>query len=128
MTQVVHIKTKRFDINIGRTSWNHTNPGDGWGNPFSWKPSSLAHWIVPKEQVLMKYWEWLWDAKNRNLRERMVKQLDGKVLGCWCAPHPCHGNLIVFTIEIMKETDPDKKLELIRKAVDWIEEKSREVK
>ena len=38
-----------------------------------------------------------------------LAELDGKTLGCWCAPNPCHGDVLVrlceeahVTMEVLK--------------------------
>jgi hypothetical protein len=41
----------------------------------------------------------LWDS---------LMELDGKVLGCWCHPNPCHGNVLIQLlneVKINKRTD-----------------------
>lgn len=41
----------------------------------------------------------LWDS---------LMELDGKVLGCWCHPNPCHGHVLIQLInevKINKRTD-----------------------
>jgi site-specific DNA-cytosine methylase len=80
---VVHCRRKPFDVYIGR-------PGP-WGNPFSWKPGTLAEFVVPKEVVLDRYEAWL--RSQPELVARARAELRGKVLGCWCAPNPCHGDI-----------------------------------
>jgi hypothetical protein len=51
---------------------------------------------------LQKYEEWL--KTQPELIERMRKELKGKVLGCWCVPNACHGDIILKYIN-MKEED-----------------------
>jgi len=81
---VVHCKRARFDVYIGR-------PGP-WGNPFSWKPGTLARFLVPKEECLARYEAWL--RSQPELVAKARRELRGKVLGCWCAPNPCHGDIL----------------------------------
>jgi hypothetical protein len=47
-----------------------------------------------REEVIEKYWTWLWLPKQQRLRERLP-ELRGKVLGCWCYPEACHGNVLI---------------------------------
>lgn len=76
--RVVHCKRERYDVYIGRPS--------KWGNPF------LIGRDGTRAQVIARYEQWLLDspALRRDLTE-----LRGKVLGCWCAPLPCHGDVLL---------------------------------
>jgi len=31
-----------------------------------------------------------------------LQELEGKVLGCWCSPHECHGDVLVELLEEQK--------------------------
>lgn len=82
---VVHCKKEPFDVYIGR-------PGP-WGNPFSDKPRSTAEIKVQdREEAIACFEEWL--QQNPEMIERAKKELRGKVLGCWCAPKACHGDVL----------------------------------
>lgn len=74
---VVHCKRSEYDVYIGRPS--------KWGNPY----------IIGKDgnrtEVIRKYREW---AEKRGLKEQARNELRGKVLGCWCNPLPCHGDVL----------------------------------
>jgi len=53
-----------------------------------------------REDVLFKY-EALMRAKlaaDAELQTELMR-LEGKVLGCWCAPEPCHGHVLLRLIE-----------------------------
>ena len=77
MSKVVHCKRERFDVYIGRPS--------KWGNPF----------VIGKDgtrtQVIAKYEAWL---RRQPALMAALPELRGKVLGCWCAPQPCHGDVL----------------------------------
>lgn len=78
MTKVVHCKKEPYDVYIGRPSI--------WGNPF------VIGRDGTREQVIEKYREWLLGQPS------LVNQLpilEGKVLGCWCAPQACHGDVLL---------------------------------
>jgi hypothetical protein len=83
MTTVVHCKRERFDVYIGRPS--------KWGNPFTHLAKSIAEFRVPKDEVLQRYEAWL--RQQPELMAALV-ELRGKVLGCWCKPGPCHGDIL----------------------------------
>ena len=82
--RVVHCKRSKYDVYIGR-------PGP-WGNPFTWKAGTLAEFVVPEAQVLPRYKAWV--LSQPDLIARIKRELAGKVLGCWCAPRPCHGDIL----------------------------------
>ena len=76
--RVVHCKRESYDVYIGRPS--------KWGNPFQLGPDGS------REEVIEKYMEWL--ENNPELLQD-IYELKGKVLGCWCKPKPCHGDVLV---------------------------------
>ncbi len=79
---IVHCKRSRYDVYIGR-------PGK-WGNPFT-----MA--LLPKlsrDEVIAKFREWLLAPEQTSLRKAARRELRGKVLGCWCAPKSCHGDVL----------------------------------
>lgn len=76
--KVVHCKKELYDVYIGRPS--------KWGNPFTIGKDGT------REEVVCKYREWL--LRNEVL-SRDIRTLRGKTLGCWCAPKPCHGDVLM---------------------------------
>ena len=80
-TRVVHCKKEAYDIYIGRPS--------RWGNPFSIGKDGT------RAEVIEKYEKWI---RTQPHLMRDLHQLKGKVLGCWCAPKNCHGNILVKLI------------------------------
>lgn len=85
MKLVVHCKREPFDVYIGRSG--------PWGNPFSHLPSALADYKCDtREEAIACYEEWL--QQNPEMIERAKQELKGKVLGCWCNPHACHGDVL----------------------------------
>ena len=84
-TRVVHCKRDGFDVYIGRPSM--------WGNPF------LEGRHGTREQVIEKYRDYV--LKDPLLLSQLM-DLNGKVLGCWCRPKRCHGDILVELIEQVK--------------------------
>jgi Domain of unknown function (DUF4326) len=74
---VVHCKGERHHVYIGRPS--------KWGNPF------VVGEHGTREQVIESYEHWL--RANAQLMA-VLPELRGKVLGCWCAPRTCHGDVL----------------------------------
>lgn len=84
--RVVHCKREPYDVYIGRPS--------RWGNPFSHQSGTLAKFRVSsREEAIARYAEWI--RKQPALVAAAKRELCGKVLGCWCAPLPCHGDVLL---------------------------------
>jgi hypothetical protein len=85
MVRIVNIrKTDRFDVLICRPS--------KWGNPF---PISDR---ISREKAIAMY--------ETYIRRRLdlltdLPELVGKVLGCYCAPLACHGEVL---LKLLKES------------------------
>lgn len=87
---VVHCKKQPFDVYIGRPS--------EWGNPF------VIGTDGNREQVVAKYKQWLWNRMNTEPEfVAKVAALHGKVLGCFCAPLACHGDVLVKAAKWAKD-------------------------
>lgn len=85
MLKVVHCKKEKYDVYIGRPSI--------WGNPFTHKKGTQAKYICSsREKAVAAYREWI--LKNPDLMSKLP-ELKGKILGCWCAPFPCHGDVLL---------------------------------
>ena len=59
--------------------------GSKWKNPFSLKQFTL-------ETALEKYEEHI---RNTPELYNNLHELEGKVLGCWCKPSQCHGDILL---------------------------------
>jgi hypothetical protein len=77
MTKVVHCKREKYDIYIGRPS--------KWGNPFTIGRDGT------REQVIEKYRRWIMTQPELLAA---LPGLKGRVLGCWCKPKACHGDVL----------------------------------
>ena len=88
-TRVVHCKKNKYDVYIGRPSI--------WGNPYSSKQGTLAEYLVKDKSEALKKYELYLESSPKLLNE--LKNLKGKVLGCWCYPNSCHGDVIIKLIE-----------------------------
>ncbi len=78
MTKVVHLRKEHWDVRIDR-------PGP-WGNPFPmYGKGGRALAIKLFEQEIRSKPEYI---------ARVKAELKGKILGCWCKPKPCHGDVL----------------------------------
>lgn len=87
MTKVVHCKKERYNVYIGRPS--------KWGNPFSIGKDGT------REEVIAKYKIYILQ-KPALLKD--LHELKGKILGCWCKPLECHGDVL---IELLGEVEDE---------------------
>lgn len=95
MCRVVNLHKEKYDIYIGR-------PGKGqdsiWGNPFRTGPDGTREEVIEKfKQLLVR------SIAEGYITIDMLLELDGKVLGCFCKPKSCHGDIIVEAVEWAKE-------------------------
>lgn len=74
---VVHCRKSPFDVYIGRPS--------KWGNPFTMKSEA------DRGHVILEYEVWILQQPELMAA---LHELKGKVLGCWCSPRPCHGEVL----------------------------------
>lgn len=75
--RVVHCKKEAYDIYIGRPS--------KWGNPYVMGVHGT------REEVIKKYEEYI-------LHSQLIFDIDeltSRILGCWCKPKPCHGDVLI---------------------------------
>ena len=83
--KVVNLRKEKYDVYIGR--------GSKWGNKF----------VIGKDgdraEVIKKYREWILD--NKELLNSL-HELKGKVLGCFCKPLACHGDVLA---ELVNESE-----------------------
>jgi len=80
--RVVNIWVEPYDVYIGRPS--------KWGNPYT---ICKEH---TRKDVIRLYEAWI---KTRPELLAALPELRGKRLGCYCAPLPCHGDVLVRLAE-----------------------------
>ena len=111
---VVHCKHDKYDVYIGRNSAGAPKgTSTEWGNPFQMKNNSDSE----RNRVIEEYREWL--TAKPDLIAKAQRELKGKVLACWCAPKPCHGDVLAefanASVEVkVKDNSKLKLSELIR--------------
>jgi len=95
MCTVVNKYKEPYDLYIGR--------GSIWGNPFPMLDKSA----VERSRVIGLYRIHLaQQIKLGLITPAQLIQLDGKRLGCFCAPLPCHGDVLKEAVELAKQGKP----------------------
>jgi len=57
-----------------------------WGNPFEMPDDGS------RDEVIAKYRDYY--LPHKVVLQARLPELAGKALGCWCAPEPCHGDVL----------------------------------
>lgn len=83
MEKVVNLRKEKYDVYIGR--------GSKWGNPFLVGKDGI------REEVIEKYKQYI---LNKPDLLDSLGELTGKVLGCFCKPRACHGDVL---LELLQE-------------------------
>jgi len=86
--KVVHINHAPYDIYIGRPS--------KWENPFKIGVDGT------RSEVIKLYEEYV--RNNKYLMESLP-ELEGKILGCWCYPKRCHGEVLIKLLDELGKYD-----------------------
>ena len=76
---------EKDNVYIGRFSRKVPKADPKWGNPYHLAGSN-NRW-----EVLHSYEKYI--QQNKHLADS-VKELKGKILGCWCSPLLCHGEVL----------------------------------
>lgn len=104
-TRVVNMKldtSTMVDVVIGRPTM--------FGNPIRVrKPCCECGVRHGPGETLECYREWLWRKLKRDKAfAREVRKLHGKVLGCWCKPNPCHGDVLARAAAYLNKPEGTK--------------------
>lgn len=99
-TTIVNVKETQCDIFIGRR-----NTQFHWGNPFTHLdvPTRAKLKMNTLKESIQAFEDWLLGKKYLDIEqtrrkwilENMKSVMTGKILGCFCKPKPCHGDVYV---------------------------------
>jgi hypothetical protein len=92
MAKVLNIKDCNYKVPagavyVGRAMSRYNLLASKWGNPFKIGRDGT------REEVIQKYSEYI--VPRILDGELDIKELEGKDLVCWCAPLPCHGDVLL---------------------------------
>ncbi len=76
--KVVHCKKEPYDVYIGRPS--------KWGNDYIIGRDGTREECIRKFRIALE---------RSPEKLQALSELRGKTLGCWCAPLPCHGDVLM---------------------------------
>lgn len=88
------INASKDHVYIGRDMTKHVKGaiGSKWGNPFRGDKHG-DNWPFKYEEYV----------RSRPELMASLGELRGKVLGCWCAPEPCHGDVLIKMLNELKD-------------------------
>lgn len=107
---VVDWHSDKYDVYIGRhvpDGPQHIPPEACiYGNPFA-----LNDVIDSEEraQAIAKYEKWLLSPNQKWLVATVRQDLPGRVLGCWCKPKDCHGDVISWVANASQDAIEDRR-------------------
>ena len=78
------IKPEHIYIGRDMTVYVKGAIGSKWANPFSVKKYGLEKCLELYENHI----------RTTNLFNKL-EELEGKILGCWCHPNKCHGDILI---------------------------------
>jgi hypothetical protein len=87
ITRIVNLNKEPYDTYIGR--------GSKWGCPYTIikdRPTLAKEIVESKEEALSKYKEYVLASPELM---NSLDELEGKVLGCFCKPDKCHGDILL---------------------------------
>lgn len=87
MILVVHCRKSYYDVLIDRTT--------KWGNPFTHVRNRLTRasfLVATREEAISAYERWLLTQPHL---VAALPELADKILGCWCRPLACHGDVLI---------------------------------
>ncbi len=70
-------------INLGKGEWAYLKKSK-WHNPFKCQENKRIQCVEEFRQYASQIFS-----------RQDLSELSGKELGCWCAPQPCHGHILV---------------------------------
>ena len=91
VTRVVNLKEEPYDVYIGRANRWLKLPQSPYANPYKIGKDG------DREEVIEKYREWI--LSQPELVEQAKRELKGKVLGCYCKPESCHGDVLAEIVD-----------------------------
>ena len=90
--------TNPENLYIGQANRTHGVKASKWMNPWTIEDCGS------REECLQRYEEYV---RNDQLKMESIDEIEGKQLGCYCAPRDCHANVL---LKILSEKKGDNTL------------------
>ena len=105
--RVVNIRVSKVGcVYIGRVSGSDFH----WGNPFGRRGNLVAVRVSSREEAVSCFRRWLVGSAFLDVEQGRrqwiidhIGELRGKVLGCFCAPAACHGDVLARLADLVDE-------------------------
>lgn len=102
MIRVVNLRQEKYDVYIGR--------GSKWGNLWSHLNNTLAKYkVTTRQEAIECYKQWIITQPDLL---NSLHELDDKVLGCYCWPLKCHGDVLVELVMAQKNNKLEELIDL----------------
>ena len=66
-----------------------------WGNPFKIGDPYGNEPAMSRQQTIDQFRDWLLYSDQGLILYKDIEELRGKDLVCWCAPKPCHADILL---------------------------------
>ncbi len=117
MTSLINVKKTGISfwfsepsfIYIGRANQYLNFKSSKWQNPFPMKNEGQ------RIEVLTDFLEYMMHDSQVDLIDDLC-ELDGKTLGCYCAPKKCHGDVLIR----LRALQIENRLDDWKEILDWI--------
>lgn len=87
-TKIVNLKNDNYTLYIGRKNTHYGLMESKWHNPIKLREDTPEE----RKRVLLEYEEYL--LSREDLMEDIF-ELENQILGCWCKPKECHGDVLI---------------------------------
>lgn len=114
-------------IYIGRAHAGRGLSGSKFANPFPLRDRNSS---TERQAVLEQYHGWIWGKIQANdITVTDLQALDGHSLACFCAPQPCHGQVLAKAVEWSMDKTLDQdwtgvsnpiEMPRLRSLADWL--------
>lgn len=101
---VVHYKNSPYNVYIGRSKFDNK-----WANPFPMETEDQ------RTEVIYKFTDYL--IKEKGLLDS-IDEIKDEILGCFCSPKACHGDVLVWISWYMDKWSYYPKIQYIKQPED----------
>ena len=105
--KLINIRTNTKELKEARSNGTYVYIGrpSKYGNPYTHLSLDETHameQVKTREEAISKFREYI-EEMPEEYRIELIMGLKGKVLGCFCAPLSCHGDVWIELLEEYKK-------------------------